>query len=112
MVIEAIGIKLGVVNGADQLERINMVNLNTSIEDWMENKIKISDIVIADDLQQIISMETVLFLTDWKVPIKKKNNRHHDNKTTNQWVRTPMHSGTQTWFSSEGAVELITSTLQ
>ena len=55
------------------------------------------------------------FLTDRNVPIykKKKNyNRHHNNKTTNQWVRTPMHSGTPTWFSSEGAVELITSTLQ
>ena len=43
---------------------------------------------------------------------KKKKNRHYNNKTTNQWVRTPMHSGTPTWFSSEGAVELMTTTLE
>ena len=38
MVIKTIGITLGVVDRADQLERINMINLNTSIDDWMENK--------------------------------------------------------------------------
>ena len=69
MVIEAIGITLGVVNGADQLERINMVNLNTSIEDWMENIT--SDMTVAGGLQTII-MITVLFLTKRKVPIWKQ----------------------------------------
>ena len=50
-------------------------------------------------------------LTVRNVPIKKKKYiRHYYNKTTNQWVHTPMHSGTPTWFSSEGAVELITTT--
>ena len=41
-----------------------------------------------------------------------KKKKHHNNKTTNQWVHTPMHSGTPTWFSSEGAVELIIIRLQ
>ena len=36
MVINRIGITLGVVDAADQLERINMIDLNESIEDWME----------------------------------------------------------------------------
>ena len=49
MVIETIGITLGVVNATDQLERINMVNSNTSIEDWMENNM--SNIAIAGGLQ-------------------------------------------------------------
>ena len=30
------GISLTVVDGTDQLKRINITNLNTSIEDWME----------------------------------------------------------------------------
>ena len=49
MVIETFGITLGVVNATEQLERINMVNSNTSIEDWMENKM--SNIAIAGGLQ-------------------------------------------------------------
>ena len=36
MVIKTIGITLGVADAVDQLERINVVNLNKSIEDWME----------------------------------------------------------------------------
>ena len=43
MAIDAIRITLGVVNGTDQLELINMINLNTSIEDWMENELQVVD---------------------------------------------------------------------
>ena len=41
----------------------------------MEDKIKTSDIAVADDLQQLISMETVLFLTEWNAPIDKKKKK-------------------------------------
>ena len=34
--IGTIAITLGAVDAADQLERINMIYSNTSIEDWME----------------------------------------------------------------------------
>ena len=44
MMINAIGITLGIVGAADQLEEIIITNLNKSIEDWME-------IIIAGGLQ-------------------------------------------------------------
>ena len=55
-----------------------MINLNTSIEDWME--IKISDMTVAGG-SQLILMETVLLLTGWKVPIIKTK---IDTTTTKQ----------------------------
>ena len=36
VVTNAIGIALGVTGAAYQLERIDMINVNKSIEDWME----------------------------------------------------------------------------
>ena len=36
MVIQIIEITLGITDAIDPLERINVVNLNKSIEDWME----------------------------------------------------------------------------
>ena len=38
MAIDLIGITLGITDGVDKLERVNMINLNKSIEDWMEKE--------------------------------------------------------------------------
>ena len=36
MVINPIGITLNIIDGLDQMKWIDMINLNKSIEDWME----------------------------------------------------------------------------
>ena len=41
MMINAIGITLGIVGVADQLEEIIITNLNKSIEDWMEKELQV-----------------------------------------------------------------------
>ena len=50
-------------------------------------------------------------LTDRKVPIKKKkkDNTSTTEQPTDGYI-LPQHSGAPTWFSSESAVELITTT--
>ena len=109
MIIDAINAmvtiekKLGVAGEIKQLERINTINLNTSIEDRMEMSCRW---LTTDNINRDCPL-----LTARNVPIdkKKKKNIPQQRKQPTIGYILPLHSGTPTWFSSEGAVKLFNS---